>query len=336
MLALPFGLFFVLVLTIALFGLPVTESLRLVAEGAFGDRFGLARTFVKATPLLLAGLGIVIAWRAGMYNIGGEGQFVVGGLAGALAAKLLIGTSVALPVIGLAILLASMAGGAAWASLAGWLYARRGVEVVISTILLNFVALQLLNWAVEGPLKEGTGRLPLTDPLPTGAMLPRFDAQTDLHAGVFLALLAAAVVYAILHRTQFGFRLRLVGANPNAARSARIDPKAVQLRAMALSGCLCGLAGGVEYLGVAGQLGSTFAQGWGFLAIPVALLSGLQPLIMPVSALLFGALFAGTEHLGRFTSAGATLLYVVQGASVLGFVALKAASERRTLRREPA
>jgi ABC-type uncharacterized transport system permease subunit len=317
----------ILIAVLAAFGLPLAESIRHIIGGAAGDKFGIARTLVKTTPLLLTGLGIAVAWRAGMYNIGGEGQFVLGGLTGALAAKLL---GSAPPLIAtVTILLGSILGGAAWAGLSGWLFVKRGVEVVISTILLNFVALQLLSWAVSGPLKEARGRLPLTDLLPQSVMLFRPDRKTDLHIGILMALAAAVLTYIFLYRTTWGFRLRLVGANASAARANRINAKHSQLLAMAVSGALCGLAGGVEYSGMSGQLGTGFAVGWGFLGIPVALLGNLHPLILPFSALFFGGLFAGTENLARFTQAGTTLLYVVQGAAVLAFVGLRAASSRR-------
>lgn len=325
------GLVLALVLTLAAFGLPVFDSLGLIWDGAFGSKAGVSRTFVKATPLLLTGLGIVIAWRAGMYNIGGEGQFVVGGLCGATLAKLAPGLPPGL--LNIAVLCATMAGGAAYAGIAGWLYVRRGVQVVISTILLNFVALQLLDWAVNGPLRERAGRLPVTDALPNAAMLLRFDRQTDLHSGVFIALLAAGAVAVFLSLTRSGFALRLVGENPQAARAARIDASKVQTKAMLMSGALCGLAGGVEYSGITGQLDAGFSQQWGFLAIPVALLGGLNPLGVIASSAYFGALFAGSQNLARFTKSGSTIVYVIQAVAVLGFVGLVAWSQRRTASR---
>lgn len=327
------GLFLCLVLTLVVFGLPVGGSLGLMVQGAFGDKFGVARTIVKAIPLLLTGLGIVIAWRSGVYNIGGEGQFVVGGLAGATFFKL-VGPNLPPALLLAGVLLFCTAGGALYGWIAGWLYARRGVEVVISTILLNFIALQLLAWAVTGPLQEAKHELPLSDQLPDAAMLPKFNPQTDLHYGVFVALLAVALVTLFLYWTKAGFELRVVGANPRVARANRIDPKRVQERAMLLSGALCGLAGGVEFAGTAGQLGQSFSQQWGFLAIPVALLGGLHPLLVALSALYFGALFAGSEQLARFTPAGATLIYVIQAVAVLGLVGAQSVAAKRLLRDE--
>jgi simple sugar transport system permease protein len=318
-----FGLAAILILTLAAFGLPVAESVRLMGAGAFGDKFGVARTLVAATPLLLTGLGVVVAWRAGMYNIGGEGQFIVGGVCGATFARPLLG--MAHPPTALltgGILVSAVVGGAAYGLLAGWMRVKRGVDVVIATILLNFVAQQILSYAVTGPLRERDGTLPQTDALPTAAMLLRPDRQTDLHAGVALAALAAVLVWALLYRTRPGLVLRIVGDNPRAARANRLNADATQLWAMALSGGLCGLAGAIEYLGIAGQVGTDFSRNWGFLGIPVALLGGLHPLGLVASALVFGGLLAGSTNLARFSAGGDTLIYVVQGAAVLGLVAL--------------
>ena len=310
-----------LVLTLIVFRLPVGESLKLMFQGALADKNGIARTLLKATPLMLTGLGATVAWRAGMYNIGGEGQFLVGTLFGCAFAKVGLHT---MPggVLLVGIILSCIVGGAAWAWIAGWLFARRGVEVVISTILLNFIAIQLLDWAVSHPLQEAKHQLPQTDMLPEAAMLPRIDRQLDLHLGIAIVFVVALGVWAWLRYTKAGYRLRLVGASPSAARANNVNAKRVQVGAMMLSGALCGLAGGIEYVGLAGQVGQGFSQQWGFLGIPVALLGGLNPLGVIPSAEFGGALFAGSENLARFTPAGATLVYVIQAVVVLGLVAV--------------
>ncbi len=316
-----------LALVLAAFGLPVFDSLRQIFEGAFGDRFGVARTLVKATPLLLCGLGVVVAWRAGMFNIGGEGQLLVGALGGAAIAKLLAPASGSW-VAG-AGLVAAAGFGAAYGLLAGWLGVRRGVNVVIGTILLNFVAVQLVSWAVSGPLQESKRQLPLTDRLPDATMLHRFDPQTDLHLGVFGAGAVALLLTVFLFRTVAGFRLRLVGENANAARAARLAVEPIQLRAMALSGGLCGLAGGMELFGVTGQVGAGFSLGWGFLAIPVALIGGLQPIGALLAALFFGAVLAGSESLARFSTSGSAIVLVIEAAAVVALIGLRAWRARR-------
>lgn len=325
------GIVALVVLTLCLvlvaFRLPLLDSLRLLAEGAFGNKVGIGRTLARATPLLLCGLGILIAWRAKMFNIGGESQFIVGGLAGACLFKLV--PTMNPPLLNLAILFGGLVGGALLAVAAAWMQIRRGVQLVISTILLNFIVLQLLDWAVASPLKEKSGQLPLTDKLPEAAMMMRFDRQTDLHTGVFVALAAAAALFLFLTFTSAGFRLKVVGANPRVARANGIPVERTQYLAMAISGGLCGLAGAVEYTALVGQIGTGFSQNWGFIAIPVALVGLLHPFGVVLSAIYFGALFAGTENLARFTSGGSTIVYVIQGVAVLSLVGAAAWRERK-------
>lgn len=309
------------IVTLAIFGLPVLDSLTLIYEGALGDRFGIGRTLAKATPLILTGLGMVIAWRAGMYNIGGEGQLIVGAIGGAALAHALAAT-VPGPVLNPLILVTASLAGAIWAGIAGWLQVARGVPAVISTILLNFVAIQLLAWVVQEPLRRASGGLPQTEPLAPNAMLLRFDRQLDVHFGLVIAVVAVLLVAGFLYGTTSGFRLRLVGASPTAARANRIPSARVAIGSMMLSGALCGLAGAVEYTGITGTLGIGFPQGWGFLAIPVALLGGLHPFGVLGSGLYFGALFAGSENLARFSTGGTTLIYVIQAVAVLAVVAV--------------
>jgi simple sugar transport system permease protein len=159
-------------------------------------------------------------------------------------------------------------------------------------------------------------------------MLLRFDRQTDFHCGFFVAVGALLVVHVVLFLTKGGFKLRLVGENPRAARANKIPAGRFQIGAMLLSGALCGLAGGIEYTGISGQVGSGLSQQWGFLGIPVALLAGLHPLGVGMSGLAFGALFAGSENLSRFTSAGTTIVYVIQAVAVLAFVGFRQLSRR--------
>lgn len=322
-----------LIATLALFGLPVLDSLKLLYEGALGDKFGISRTLAKATPLLLTGVGMVIAWRAGMYNIGGEGQLIVGAIGAAAVASALAGKipGAALNPI---LLVVAMAAGALWSGIAGWLQIARGVPAVISTILLNFVAIQLLAWVVQAPLRRSTGGLPQTEPLPEDAMLLKFDRQLDLHFGIVIALIVVVLAALYLYGTRSGFRLRLVGASASVARANRIPSNRVAVGSMMLSGALCGLAGAVEYTGITGMLGIGFPQGWGFLAIPVALLGGLHPIGVLFSGLYFGALFAGSENLARFTASGTTLIYVIQAVAVLAVVSI--AQKRPRARAEEA
>jgi len=283
------------------------------------------------SPLLLTGLGVIVAWKAGMFNIGGEGQYVMGGLTGAWLAKILMIHNIDGADLLIAILIASIIGGGLYGLLAGWMKTSRGVDVVISTILLNFVAIQVLKWAVAGPLMEAQGGLPQTDELPASAMLWKPDPRTDLHAGILIGIICAILVWLFLYRTKRGFQLRVVGDNPLVARTNRVPVSRIQLLAMAISGALCGLAGGVEYTAIAGQVGTDFSQNWGFLGIPVAIIAGLHPLLILLSAFYFGAMIAGSVNLERFSTYGDTLIYVVQAAAVLGLVALQSIKTKRKI-----
>lgn len=326
------SLIVVLILTLACFGFDVPGSLSAIARGALADKYGISRTLVRATPLTLCGLGIAVAWKAGMFNIGGEGQYLLGALAGAYLFKV-AGTAPA-PVFQLTVLIGAVLVGGGLALLAGWLQVARGVQLVVSTILLNFIVIQFLSWSVAGPAQESARQLPLSDQLSREMLLPKADPQTDLHLGVLLVPIMAMLLFIWLYRTRDGFKLRLVGENPQAARAQKISTPRHQLTAMFVSGALCGLAGAVDYIGVIGTVGAGSAQNWGFLAIPVALLGGLNPAGVVASGLYFGGLMSGCEALSRTNPAGSTVVYVVQAAAVLGFLAFD--EVRRHRQREAA
>lgn len=317
---LPVGLIAILALTILAFGLPLGESLQLLFEGAFADKYGVHRTILKSVPLIFVALATVLSWRAGMFNIGGEGQLIIGVCFGGVVASLSAGLPAWLSTT--LIFVSCGVGGAAYASIAGWLHATRGVNVVISTILLNFVAIHCLSWLIRGPLQTSNTAIPQSEPLSEAVRFTVLDPQTALHSGVLLCPLAALVVWFWLSRTAGGFRLRLVGSNPNAARAARVPVARTQVLALMASGALCGFAGGIEFLGSNGVLFDGFSPGWGYLGIPVALLAGLHPIGVLASGLYFGALFAGSKNLEAFGGAGSALVFAMQGAAVLAFVAL--------------
>lgn len=316
------GLLTALALTLMAARLEVGSSLSAMAGSALGSPFALSRSLVRATPLILCGVGLCLAWKAGMFNIGAEGQYIAGGIAAATAYKLApLLPSVLLQAL---IIIAAAAGGAALSLLAAWLQAKRGVQVVISTILLNFIMAGLLGYAVNGPLKESSGQRPLTDRIPKDLMLWRPFAGLEVNLGVLIAL-AAAVGFGIwLYRTRSGFHLRLVGENTRAARASLVPVESVQMRAMALSGALSGLAGAVTYLGVSRQVGEGFAEGFGFLAIPVALLGGLNPIGAAAAGIGFGFLMAGGEGLSRTSPIGSSLVTFLQALAVLGWIGWQA------------
>jgi general nucleoside transport system permease protein len=334
---------FILLLTVTFLALrvPPLEGLRALWVGAFGDSadghwYPISETLVKTAPLLLTGLGVSIAWRTGMFSIGGEGQLILGAIAATLTAKL--ASDLPGPLLTLLMLIVGAIAGAAWGWLAGWLRVRRNVQEVISTIMLNYVAIYLLSWLVDkGPLQEAAKRVAQSDPLPAAVQFARLvppawseGIATRLHSGVLLAFLIVPIVWLLLFRTRSGFGMRVVGQNPDAARTARYNIDSLRLRSMAISGALCGLAGVIELLGITGRLYANFSPGWGFTAIPVALLGSLHPVGTLFSALFFGALTAGSGNLARFSGVSSVLIYILQAVAVLAVVGLRAWRVRRS------
>ena len=303
-------------LVIALTGQSPRMAMIALAQGAFGSSYAVADTLTKTVPLLLTGLGVAIAFRTRLWNVGGEGQFLVGALvASALGAYALDGLPA--PLLIPLILLAGAIAGAFWAGLAGWMRVRRNVPEVISTIMLNFVAAQLLSYLVHGPMQERSHAQPATTALPPNAVLPTLWAGTTLHAGLPLALALTVAVAVLLSRTLTGFTWRVVGANPEAARVAGLDVDRSRIAAMLWSGGLCGLAGAVELSGVLGTLYENYAPGYGFTAVAVALLGRLNPYGIIASALFFGALTAGSGSMERTAGISANLSYVLQAITLL-------------------
>jgi ABC-type uncharacterized transport system permease subunit len=300
----------ILVLAGSLFGHPARELLSILLSGSIGSRFAIEGTLLKTVPLLLTGLSVAVAFRAGVWNIGGEGQFIAGALAALLGARFGM----------LAALAASMLAGAAWASLASLMRLWRNAPEVLTTILLNFIAIHLLGYAVNGPLQERGARYPQSDAIPPSAALPTFGSS-ELHAGVLIALLAAVALWLLLYRTTEGLRLRASGANASAARWAGINVGAQIARAMAVSGAMAGLAGGIELLGVTHRLFERFAAGYGYSGIAVALLAELHPLGTIASALFFGALTTGAGELQRSANISSTVATFGQAVVILMLIA---------------
>ena len=326
------GLIVLLTLTFLLLGIEPISALKSLWAGAIGDAenghiYPLSETLVETSPLLLTGLSIVVAWRAGLFSIGGEGQLLMGVVAATAIAK--GGQNLPGPLLTFAMLLGGTLAGAGWGAIAGWLRVRRNVQEVISTIMLNYIALYFLGWMVEGPLQEKAKRIAQSDPLPNASLFAHLIPQTRLHSGVIIAFLVAIAIYLFLFYTRKGFALRVMGQNPEAARVARFPVESLRFQAMAISGGLCGLAGVIELLGVTGRLYSNFSPGWGFTAIPVALLGGLHPIGTLFSALFFGALTAGSGNLARFSGVSSVLIYVIQAVAVLTVVGARAWQAQR-------
>ena len=318
-----------LALLLAAGGYDVGAAFTALWNGSVGSSYAFfSGTLVRATPLMLAGLAVALAFRAGVWNIGAEGQL----LAGATAAIGAIALPVPAPLgLGLA-LLAALLAGALWAAPAA-LLRRRGVLEVISTIMLNFIALDLVGYLVRGPLQEPTHAYPQSVTIPLDARLPRIPG-TRLHLGVALAFVAAGLLSLVMRRSAWGFRVRAIGANARAAASAGlIDVERAALGAFLVSGALAGLAGGIEVTGVTYALYEGLSPGYGYTAIAVALLARLDPLLVAPSALLFGGLEAGATAMQRDAGVPASLVTVIEGALVLLVLLLPVLSSGWSARR---
>lgn len=290
-----------------------------VIDGAFGTAYAVGVSLQKTTPLVLTGLSVLVAFRAGMLNIGAEGQLYMGALA-----SVLVGIYVTdLPTVvhtTLALVTGSVAG-ALWAGIVGVLKATRGVNEIISTIMLNFIAIYLVSYLVQGPFAEPPGWLHQTSLIQSSAELPLLHARSGLSAGILLAVACAFALRYLLRRTARGFELRAVGLGPETARFSGISIAREMILAMLLSGGLAGLAGATEIQGVHYRLLDGFSPGYGFEGIAVAFLARAAPIGVLFSALLFGALRVGANQMQRVAEIPSALVFVLQGLVMLALLA---------------
>jgi len=309
-------------------GYDVPRSIDALWTGSIGSWYALtSATLVRAVPLMLTGCAIAIAFRAGVFNIGAEGQLLAGG-AGATAVALTLPEAHGLAVV--LALAAGTAAGAGWAGIAAVLRERFGVLEVISTIMLNFVALYVVSFLVRGPLQEPTHAYPQSSSISETVRLAHVPGAGRLHVGIVIALGITIALGWLMRHTAAGFRLTAVGENPTAAASAgEIDVRRVTARAFVASGALAGLAGAIEVLGVTYALYEDLSPGYGYTAIAVALLAGLDPWRVVITALLFGGLEAGAGAMQRDAGVPSTLVSVIEALLILGVVAAQALRVRR-------
>jgi ABC-type uncharacterized transport system permease subunit len=307
------------------FGRPAEIAQGIALLQATGDSSGLlsalrpfSESLVISTPYIFAGLAVALGFRGGVFNIGGEGQLFVGGLASVYVGYAVTGLPwyIHLPLA----VLAGMAAGGIWGAIPGWLKARTGAHEVINTIMMNYIAFRLTDHLLQGPMSRPDG-LPITPEVLPSAYLPALlESPVRLHAGFFLALLMAVLVYWFLWKTTHGFEIRMVGANPKAARYAGVAITGITVLTMALSGALAGLAGTNQVLGVDHRMVRAFSKGYGFDSIALALLGNSHPLGVVLASLLFGFLRGGAARMQSVAGVPVELIRIVQ-ALVIIFVA---------------
>jgi simple sugar transport system permease protein len=319
-----------------LLGVNPIEAYAAMISGVFGSVSGLTQALVKATPLLLVGLGICIAFRASVINIGAEGQIILGAVMAtwfSLAFRSWPGW-ILLP----ATILVGFLAGAFWGFIPGVLKARFQVNEILSTVMLNAIALQLMNLLIRGPLIDPAGitagtYLAQSERLPEQAWLARLVPQTLLHTGLLIAIGLAFVVYIFLWRTTIGYRIRAVGLNPDASRYAGVSVPVFQALSLTLAGGFAGLAGVIEVLGVHHRLLEGITSGYGFSGIVAALFGGLHPIGTIPASILFGGLLVGADKMQRAVQVPSALIDAILGLIVLFVVGSAYLSRRWAARR---
>ena len=309
-------------------------AFRALFLGAFGNANSLAETLLKATPLLFAALGMCAAFTARIWNIGAEGQLYIGALMTAIVGIYVPMSSKIIAIS--AVVLASFLAGGVWAAIPGWLKARFGVSEIITTIMMNYVAIFLISYMIHHPLRDPQGYLPQSQTLQASVQLPVLLAKTRLHLGIVLGVIAAFGVYFIFKKTTLGYQMRVVGYNPLAGKYGGMNVSRIILISMLLSGGFAGVAGMVEIAGVHQRLIENISPGYGYTAIVIALLSYLHPLVVVVVSILFAGLMVGADAMQRMAGLPAALAFVVQGLIVLFVLASEYMVKRhlQSLRRE--
>ncbi len=284
-------------LLIACAGAPVFESFRQIAIGAFGNKLSITETLTRATPLMLTGLAAAVAFRSRLWNIGAEGQFYMGALA-----VVAFGTQLQLPaplLIPLLLIVGAIAGMIFLLIPLGFRL-RFGVDEVVTTLLLNFIAVLFVSMMIEGPMKDPLAfGWPQSEPVPDAAVLPKIMAGMRLHIGIVIAIALALIIAYVQKRTVFGLETKAAGLNPRAAWFAGVPLGKTLVKVACISGGLAGLAGAIQVMGVKGYVTTDLSPGFGYSGIIVAMLANLNPIGAIFSALFAAAMFVGADGMSR-------------------------------------
>jgi ABC-type uncharacterized transport system permease subunit len=314
------------------FGYDPIMSIEGLVSGSFGTIFLTSETFVLMAPLLLAALAFLVAFRARFYNIGVEGQIYIGALFGYLVGSR-VGSFPSLAAIPL-VLLASAAGGVLWLALPLFMRIKLQINEIFPTLVMNFIALDIVNWLTAGPIKDPNSGNLQTPALPQSTWLPVLIQGTRFNVGIIIAIVAAIVVFFVIYKTVLGYEIRASGANPRAAKSGGIDVSRSILAVGLISGGLAGLAGTVVVTGADHLLAQNFSPGYGYQGIAVAALGSFHPLGTFIASVLYSALSIGGESLQRSAAAiPIELIYILQATIVLSVLIVQKLLDNRTSRR---
>ena len=314
-------------LLILLAGKSPLTAYRALFRSAFGNRNAWAETLVKMTPLLLAGMGTAVSLRARIFNIGAEGQIFMGAL-GAAAVGLFFGNPPL--IIGIPLMAAAgFVAGGIWGGIAGFLKQKFQANEIIVTLMLNYIAIEIVSFMVGGPWRDPVGTEPFTARFSNGTILPIILSKTRLHGGIIIALIAAVVIWWVIRYTTYGYRITVTGVNPEAARYGGIKTGRLILITMFISGGLAGLAGATEVSGVHRRLLESFSPGYGYTAIAIALLGRGKPAGVTLAAFLFAALVIGTNGMQDFVGVPVSIVFIIEGLVLIFILASEVFQRRR-------
>jgi ABC-type uncharacterized transport system permease subunit len=319
---------------IAIAGANVREGFTAMVLGAFGSWKAFSETLVKSTPLMLTGLATAIAFKAKVWNIGQEGQLYAGAIVAYWAYRLFAGLSPALLTI--IVLLAAILGGALWGFIAAAIKAKYGVDVIISTIMLNYIVIYLLSWLLAGPWKDPATYYRQSALIAEADQFSAIIPATRLHIGIIIAIFAAILLYLLIEKTPLGYEIRAYGQNPTALRFQGTAIVGILIFVMLVSGALSGLAGVTEMFGIHHRLRADISLGYGYTGITIAMLAGLQPLSVLPAAIFFGGLINGSSNLQIVTGVPAAITYVIQAVVLLFLLAAAAIVNYRIVRKQNA
>ncbi|TXC89493.1 ABC transporter permease [Metabacillus litoralis] len=310
-------------IAISIVGEPVLASYKEMWNGAFGNFYFLTSTLARATPIMLVGLGVALAFRAGVFNLGAEGQMVLGAVSAALAGVYIPGTGIGKTLL---VLLVGILAGGLWSLLAGWLEAKFKVQLLISTLLLNYVAVLFASYLVSDPFqdKTGSGALAQTHMLDQSIWLPKLFQGMSVHWGFLIAVGAAIIMFIIFRTTSAGYEVKMLGLNPFFASYGGVNKIKVMLTSMFISGALSGLAGTVEVLGSQYRFvdGALTVPGYAWTGLMATLLANSHPIGTAITSIFLAAIETGAMGMERNTQVPLEVSSIIQSVLIL-FISAK-------------